>query len=304
MIWLVGNKGMLGSEISRLLKYSSVPFAGTDLEVDISSLDALQSYAAGKKKEGKKIEWIINCAAYTAVDRAEDDVETCRRLNVEGAANIARCAKEINAKVLHFSTDYVFDGRGPEGEGGERPYLEDDKTNPIGVYGLSKRDGEDKILAACAEAYIVRTAWLYGAYGNNFVNSMLRLMNEKDEIRVVNDQRGSPTWARDLAMAVLAFIKAEDIGLDVPFGIYHYTNEGNISWYDLACEIYRQGREMGIIGKDCIVRPCTSAEYPSRVKRPAYSVMDKSKIKKTMQIKIPDWNASLRGYLALLAEKK
>ncbi len=146
-------------------------------------------------------------------------------------------------------------------------------------------------------SYIIRTAWLYGRHGNNFVHTMLRLMNERDEVKVVADQRGSPTWAFDLASAVTACIKAGDSGADVPFGIYHYTNEGNITWFDFAEAIYRLGREQGRIGKDCTVSPCTSAEYPAKVKRPAYSVLDKSKIKAALGITIPAWDASLNEFL-------
>jgi dTDP-4-dehydrorhamnose reductase len=285
-VWLIGCKGMLGTEISLLLEKSGLSFVGTDREVDIADAAALEQFA-GKQSIG----WIINCAAYTAVDKAEDDAENCRRLNTLGAANIAACAKSIGARLIHISTDYVFDGKG------NSPYREDDTTAPIGVYGQTKREGEFEVLKNNPRSYIIRTAWLYGRHGNNFVHTMLRLMNERDEVKVVDDQRGSPTWAFDLASTVLTFIRAFDSGKGVPFGIYHYTNEGNITWYDFAKEIYRQGREQGRIAKDCVVKPCTSAEYPAKVKRPAYSVLDKGKIKTALGIEVPAWEKSLKEFL-------
>ena len=289
-IWLIGSKGMLGTEFSLLLEKAGLPFEGTDDEVDITDTVALERFA-----QKHPIGWIINCAAYTAVDRAEDDVETCRRLNTLGAANITECAKNAGARLIHFSTDYVFDGTGL------RPYREDDATAPIGVYGLTKRDGELAVIEKNPRTYIIRTAWLYGKYGNNFVHTLLRLMNERDEVKVIDDQRGSPTWAFDLASAVLTVIKAVDSGKDIPFGIYHYTNEGDISWFDFAKEIYRQGREQGRINKNCAVEPCASADYPAKVKRPAYSVLDKSKIKAALGIDIPTWDASLKEFLKTCA---
>jgi len=194
-VWLIGCKGMLGTELSLLLEKSGLPFVGTDREVDIADMAALRQFA---KKQ--PIDWIINCAAYTTVDKAEDDAENCRRLNTLGAGNIAVCAKNNGARLIHISTDYVFDGS-PQGV--PRPYREDDTTNPIGIYGLTKRDGELAVLNNNPSSYIIRTAWLYGRHGNNFVHTMLRLMNERDEVKVVDDQRGSPTWAFDLASAVL-----------------------------------------------------------------------------------------------------
>ena len=280
---------MLGTELSLLLEKQCIPFIGTDSEVDITDPSALDNFA-GKQK----IDWVINCAAYTAVDKAEDDIDFCRRLNVEGAANVSACAKKNGAAVIHISTDYVFDGVGITDEGKRRPYTEDDDTNPIGVYGLSKRDGEIAVMQNNNGCYVIRTAWLYGKYGNNFVHTMLRFMNEREEVKVVDDQRGSPTWTFDLASVVLAVIKA---GKEIPFGIYHFTNEGDISWYDFAKEIYRLDRENGLIETECTVKPCSSAEYPAKVTRPAYSVLDKSKIKNALGIKIPFWDESLREYL-------
>jgi len=291
MIWLIGNKGMLGTELSFLLEKSGYSFIGTDCEVDITTTAALENFIRTQQNKEQRIDWIINCAAYTAVDKAEDEIEICRKLNTTGAGNIAFCAKNINAKLIHISTDYVFNGQG------NRPYIEEDTTDPIGVYGLTKKDGEIKVFEENKNTYIIRTAWLYGKYGNNFVHTMLRLMKERDKVKVVNDQRGSPTWAFDLAEAVIAFIKAEQAGKDVPYGIYHFTNEGEISWFDFTKEIYNQGRTLGILTKDCDVMPCTSSEFPAKVKRPAYSVLDKSKIKTALKINIPAWDNSLKEFL-------
>jgi len=288
MIWLIGNKGMLGTEISLLLEQSGFPFVGTDREVDITDPAALREFS---RSQSKPIEWIVNCAAYTAVDRAEDDKEYCRLLNTEGPWNIAVSAKEIGAKLIHISTDYVFNGQG------NKPYTEEDATDPTGVYGLTKRDGEAKVLEGNSKTYIIRTAWLYGKYGNNFIHTMLRLMKEKESVSVVNDQRGSPTWARDLAGTIITFIRLVNEGKTIPYGIYHYTNEGEISWFDFAGEIYAQAKALGILTKDCDVKPCTSAEFPAKVKRPAYSVLDKTKIKNTLGITIPAWNESLGKFL-------
>jgi dTDP-4-dehydrorhamnose reductase len=300
---------MLGTELSLLLEKQGIPFTGTDREVDIADPAALTAFAAslwpgkadGAADNDKR--WIINCAAYTAVDKAEDDGETCRRLNTLGAANIAATAKNSGARLIHISTDYVFDGKGiPAGtvSGGSekssvlRPYREDDPTNPIGVYGLTKRDGELAVIKNNPQSCIIRTAWLYGRHGNNFVATMLRLMNERDKVQVVNDQWGSPTWTRDLAGAIVEIIKTDR---KPAYGIYHYTGEGSISWFDFAVKIYDAGRASGLLKKDCAVVPCTSAEFPARVKRPAYSVLDKTKIKAALGISIPEWNTSLEKFL-------
>jgi dTDP-4-dehydrorhamnose reductase len=291
MIWLIGNKGMLGTELSLLLEKSGYSFIGTDCEVDITNPAALGDFIQDQQNREQPIDWIINCAAYTTVDKAEDEIEICRKLNTIGAENIASCAKSIDAKLIHISTDYVFNGHG------SRPYTEDDTSDPIGVYGLTKRDGEIKVLEENKNTYIIRTAWLYGKYGNNFVHTMLKLMKERDKIKVVNDQKGSPTWTFDLAEAIAAFIKTVEVGKDVPFGIYHFTDEGEITWFDFAREIHDQGRALGILTRDCDVIPCTSAEFPAKVKRPAYSVLNKTKITTTLNIAIPAWDKSLKQFL-------
>lgn len=281
MYWIIGNQGMLGQELSHLFDALGVSHIGTDRDVDITKPEELANI-------GRSFDWVINCAAYTAVDKAEEDAEQCRALNVTGAAHVAAFAQSRGAKMLHISTDYVFNGTHTA------PYREEDPTDPIGVYGQTKRDGERAVLSR--NGFVIRTSWLYGRYGNNFVTTMLRLMNDRDGIAVVNDQRGSPTYARDLATAIHTLTKTVDEGGAVPAGIYHYTNEGGITWYDFAAEIYRLGREQGLIRHDCAVRPCTTAEYPTKAARPAYSVLDTSKIKATLPINIADWKTGLKEF--------
>ena len=288
-LWLIGNRGMLGTELSLLLEKAGIPFIGTDREVDITEAAALADFTGAQERP---FTWIVNCAAYTAVDRAEDDRENCRLLNAVGAGNIAAAAMAAGATLIHISTDYVFNGRG------NRPYTEEDDTDPIGVYGLTKRDGERQVLQENPRSYIIRSAWMYGRYGGNFVHTMLRLMGERESVAVVNDQRGSPTWAHDLAAAILSLICASSV---VSPGIYHFTNGGGITWYDFACEIYAQSRALGILTRDCTVTPCSSGEFPAKVQRPAWSVLDTTKITKTLGIAIPGWKESLREYLSSYA---
>lgn len=299
MIWLIGNKGMLGTELSGVLEKRGMPFTGTDREVDITSLAALQGFANEMQKKDSRISVIINCAAYTAVDRAEDEKELANDLNCRGPENIASCAAEMGIPLLHISTDYVFSGNGT------RPYREDDETDPVGIYGLTKRDGELAAQEKNRKTWIIRTSWLYGEYGNNFVHTMLRLMREKDELKVVNDQRGSPTWARDLSEVVTDFAGSVSGGNPYPFGVYHYSNEGNITWFDFAREIYRLGKETGLLdpSRAVDIRPCTSDEYPAKVRRPPYSVLDKSKIRSLPGRDIKEWRDSLREFLASIQQK-
>jgi dTDP-4-dehydrorhamnose reductase len=288
VIWLIGGKGMLGTELSLVLERRGLGYIGTDREVDIAESAAVDAFV---EEQRRPVTWIVNCAAYTAVDRAEDDEDACRRLNAAGPANIARTANRIGARLLHFSTDYVFNGRGTV------PYKEDDPADPAGIYGLTKREGETAVLANHGAAYILRTAWLYGRHGNNFVNTMLRLMAEREEVRVVNDQRGSPTWANDLANVAASLIMRTDSGESVDYGIYHYTNGGAVSWFEFAEEIYARGKRLGLISGSCAVKPCSGAEYPSRAARPAYSALDTGKIRRALGIGIPRWDASLKRYL-------
>jgi dTDP-4-dehydrorhamnose reductase len=301
MIWLIGNKGMLGTEIALQLGKFNMPFIGTDREVDITNSEALGRFV---EKQMQPFTWIINCAAYTAVDKAEDDVEACRRVNTDGPNNIAIVARQNGAHLIQISTDYVFDGIGivDSGNGHIRPYREDDPANPSSVYGLTKRDGEIAVMQHTSQSYIIRTSWLYGKHGGNFVTTMLQLMKEKDEIKVVDDQWGSPTWADDLAKIILEIIKVKQECHGIPYGIYHYSNKGSITWFNFAWEIYEQGCRFRLLDKNFTVKPCASTEYRSRVKRPVYSVLDKTKIETALGIDIPAWNESLGNYLGQLVE--
>lgn len=251
MIWVIGYKGMLGSEICRQLTENNIQFVRSDVDVDITDIEALDQFA-----KCWAVTWIINCAAYTAVDKAESDIELAHKLNVEGPANIAKVAKKYGAKLIHISTDYVFDGTG------DTPRTEDMPVAPIGVYGVTKAKGEEAVRNNTDKYYILRTAWLYGWAGKNFVYTMIRAMNTHDAVKVVNDQKGTPTFAGDLAKVILQIIDDKT----VPYGTYHVTDLGEITWWDFTNEIKKQGIEAGWInetGKNCVVNPCTTDEYPT-----------------------------------------
>lgn len=282
MIWLIGNNGMLGHEIDDLLVNNKFSFVATDIELDITNLDGLRQFAAGKN-----ISWIINCSAYTAVDNAEDDSEKAYCINEAGAGNLAIIANEVGAKLIHISTDYVFDGESSV------PYKEGDATGPQGVYGASKLAGEKAISQSCKDFFIIRTAWLYGKYGKNFVSTMLNLMKEKPELKVVDDQVGSPTYAGDLAKSVAAFISADSKA----YGIYHFSNAGKTSWYSFALKIQEYGFEKGLLDKQIPVHPVTSDKFPTKAVRPKFSLLDKTKIKNTLQIEVPEWEDSLKHFI-------
>lgn len=309
MIWLIGCKGMLGSEVAKQLTEKKLAWVGTDKEVDITSPEALQAFekkivtsfydvTTNLSPEDKKISWIINCSAYTNVDKAEEDVELAENLNAKGPLNIARLARKCGAKLIHISTDYVFNGTE------KKPYTEDMNKIPLGVYGTTKAQGEDYIEKEMNQYYIIRTAWLYGFDGKNFVYTMTNAMNNRDSVKVVNDQKGSPTCAVDLAEVILAFIDRNEHakGLfgknSIPaYGVYHFTNEGETTWFDFTNEIKRLGKRFNRITTDCEVNPCSTEEYGSKAARPAYSVLSKDKIKKTLKIKIPEWQKSLERFI-------
>jgi len=289
MIWLIGNKGMLGQELSDILVRERVGFTGTDREVDIRIVDTLRDYV-----KNKKIDWIINCSAYTAVDKAEEEEDVARSINALGAGNIAKLANEIGAKMIHISTDYVFRGDS------SKPYLESDSVDPQGVYGRTKAEGEVLVASKCPQHFILRTAWLYGKQGRNFVATMLNLMMEKTSISVVKDQHGTPTWAYDLAMVIFSIVTANN----EKYGIYHFTDAGETTWFEFAIEIQRLGREMGLLNQDCCVLPISSAQYPTKVKRPMWSILSKIKIISVFGITPPEWKDSLKKYLLELKFKK
>ena len=284
MVWLIGCKGMLGTEVARQLKNSNIDYIGTDIDVDITKLEVLEDFA----NKNPKIDWIINCSAYTAVDKAEDDKDFANLLNNIGPKNISSVAKKINAKMIHISTDYVFDGTG------NIPYTEDMDVKPIGVYGQTKADGEKSVIDSGCEYYIFRTAWLYGYDGKNFVYTMLKLMESKQELSVVSDQKGTPTFAGDLANCVIKTITSKN---QIPCGIYHCTDLGEITWYDFACEIYKQGKATGKLSGECKINPCSTDEFPTKAKRPAYSVLSKEKIQQALGIALPMWNESLNVFM-------
>jgi dTDP-4-dehydrorhamnose reductase len=282
MIWLIGNKGMLGTQLASALAAAGLPAVCTDREVDILDPAALNAFAAGKD-----IRWLVNCAAYTAVDKAEEEEALALRLNAEGPANLAALAHSLGARLLHLSTDYVFSGSATE------PYSEDTPVSPAGAYGRTKAEGERRVMAAAPDSVILRTAWLYGRHGPNFVYTMLRLMKERSTLGVVADQHGTPTNAADLSAAIVCMITLPQL----PAGIYHYTNAGATTWYDFAREIYRLGRLYGLLERDCTINPLTTAEYPTKAARPAYSVLSKDKIQ-ALGVQVPAWEESLAGFVA------
>lgn len=282
MIWLIGNKGMLGSDVQVLLKKKSIPYLASDKEVDICDLAQLKKLA-----HGKKIKWIINCSAYTAVDLAEDEEEAAYRINRDGVRNIALVAKDLNAKLIHISTDYVFDGT--KGRG----YTEDDEPNPASVYGKSKLAGEIEIKNVLKEYFIIRTAWLYGRGGKNFVSTMLKLFNERDEVKVVNDQFGSPTSSVNLARAIVEIV----VGNEAKFGIYNFTDDGRISWHDFAVYIYNEAKGLGLVKRDVKILPIPTSEYKTKAIRPANSYLLKDKLKNELGVEILDWKTALHNFM-------
>jgi dTDP-4-dehydrorhamnose reductase len=281
MIWLVGNRGMLGTEVAAILWQRGLPYFASDKEADIADLDQLRQFVSEKP-----LSWVINCSAYTAVDKAEDEPELAFRVNTDGPGNLAAIARDKGAKLIHISTDYVYDGT-KEGE-----YVETDIPNPLGVYGTSKYQGEVHIQKHLNEHFILRTSWLYGRHGNNFVYTMLRLFKERDEVHVVGDQWGSPTYAPDLAGALLEIIRLNSDA----YGIYHFTNEGMVSWYDFAFEIYRLARKNKLLTREVRIQKISTAEYPTNAKRPQNSCLSKSKIKNTFNITSRSWQVSLRSF--------
>ena len=245
-------------------------------ELDICDEQAVYAYVSEHK-----IDIIVNCAAYTAVDKAEDNVELCDKLNNIAPGYLARAAQANGAAMIQVSTDYVFDGTN------HLPYVETDNTCPASVYGRTKLAGEQALQEVCPDAVIIRTAWLYSEFGNNFVKTMLRLGNEREQLSVVFDQIGSPTYAGDLAAAIFAVLVQAEADAFVP-GIYHYSNEGVCSWYDFAVKIMELGNA------PCRVLPIESKDYPAKAARPHFSVLNKAKIKTIYKISISHWEASLR----------
>lgn len=288
-ILITGAHGQLGNAIQYAATghENNFQFFFTDVStLDITNLDAIDKFI-----KSNNIKYIVNCAAYTAVDKAEEDIELCYKLNRDAVVNLGIAATNNGAKVIHISTDYVFDGTNT------KPYVETDAVCPKSVYGKSKEEGEAGLMKACPDSIIIRTAWLYSIFGNNFVKTMIKLGNERDTINVVADQTGTPTNAADLAQAIIKILDFSEAN-EFKAGIYHYSNEGVTTWYDFTVAIHQ---EAGIT--TCKVNPITTAEYPTKASRPQYSVLDKSKIKATFNLTIPSWQESLKNCISELLSK-
>ena len=285
-ILVTGSNGQLGSEIRELSAESQNDFYFTYRnELDITNKDTVDGFCIQNN-----IDVIINCAAYTAVDKAEEDEQNADKTNHLAVKNLAEIAKERNIKLIHVSTDYVFDGTH------YKPYCENDRTNPNGVYGKTKLDGEKAMQEINPEnSVIIRTSWVYSSYGANFVKTMLRLGKDKDALGVIFDQVGTPTYAGDLAKTILSILpKIANNKIE----IYHYSNEGVLSWYDFAKEIMKMAK------LECQINPIETKEYPTPATRPYYSLLNKSKIKKEYNIAIPYWKDSLDTCLKKMRERK
>ena len=274
-IWVTGANGQLGNEMQVLAREN---LQHTYFFTDVQELDICDEQAVYAYVSEHKIDIIVNCAAYTAVDKAEDNVELCDKLNNIAPGYLARAAQANGAAMIQVSTDYVFDGTA------HIPYTEEKPTCPASVYGSTKLAGEQNVMDHCEKAMVIRTAWLYSIYGNNFVKTMIRLGQERDSLGVIFDQIGTPTYANDLAQAIFAAINK-----GVVRGIYHFSDEGVCSWYDFTIAIHRLA---GIAS--CKVKPLHTADYPAKAPRPHYSVLDKTKIKDTFGIEIPHWEESLK----------
>ncbi|MBR1706862.1 MAG: dTDP-4-dehydrorhamnose reductase [Bacteroidales bacterium] len=289
-ILVTGANGQLGTEIRTVSVGSSHRFIFTDVTsragvdtvyLDITNLDAVRLIC-----DSERVDLIVNCAAYTDVEKAETDQALADLLNHQAPANLARVAAERDAVLIHISTDYVFHGDIA------LPCREDWPVDPTGVYGITKLQGERAVLESGCRSLIFRTAWLYSPYGKNFLKTMLRLTAERDSLKVVFDQVGTPTYAADLAALIRHIVETEQLDKT---GIYHFSNEGVCSWYDFACAI----RDLG--GHTCEIRPCHSDEFPSKVRRPAFSVLDKTLVKQTFGFTVPHWYDSLKKCIAILS---
>ena len=286
-ILVTGANGQLGNEMRIVSRGSKDQYIFTD----VAELDITDAAAVEKMVTDNKVEVIINCAAYTNVDKAEDDYDLAELLNATAVKNLATAIKQNDGTLIHISTDYVFGGTK-----NNTPCGEDEPANPTGVYGVTKLHGEQAIEAVGCKHLIIRTAWLYSEFGKNFVKTMLNLTATKPSLNVVFDQVGSPTYAYDLAQAIFTIV--ENRKYEGKDGIYHYSNEGVCSWYDFTKMIAEYAGHTA-----CDIQPCHSNEFPSKVVRPSYSVLDKTKIKNTFGIQIPYWTDSLKRCLAELAKQ-
>lgn len=286
-ILVTGSNGQLGSEIKDIANnYLDFEF----IFMDLPELDICNSTQLEKIIIDKKINTIINCAAYTAVDKAENDEVNAEKVNSEGVLNLVNALKKVNGKLIHISTDYVFNGNS------FLPYQELDEVNPIGVYGNTKRRGELAVINSDIDAVIIRTSWLYSAYGDNFVKTMLKLGNEREELGVIFDQIGTPTYAGDLAKGCLEILSKKE-QLDNRGELYHFSNEGVASWYDFSKAI------MELANINCAIKPIETKDYPTAAKRPFYSILNKSKIKSDLEIEVPYWRDSLKKCIQIIENK-
>lgn len=285
-ILVTGANGQLGSEIKEL---TGIYNQHTFVFADILDLDICDGVALIEFVNKHKIEAIINCAAYTAVDKAETDIVTAKNVNALGVENLVKAAQTVKGRLIQISTEYVFDGTK------NMPYIESDTPNPLGVYGITKLEGEQKVLAADINGIVIRTSWLYSFFGTNFVKTMLRLGNEKSSLNVVFDQVGTPTYARDLAVVCLEILSNHE-DLTANGKLYHYANEGVASWYDFAKAIM----ELGDV--DCDIKPIETKNYLTIAKRPYYAVLNKDKIKSDFGFEIPYWRDSLKDCIQKLSK--
>ncbi len=288
-VWVAGAAGMLGSEVVIALRADrNTVVTATDREVDLTDAAAVSDHLAAIGTP----DWIVNCAAWTAVDAAETNEPAAFALNADAPGILAKAAAERGSRLLHVSTDYVFDGTAT------KPYPPDAPFGPCSVYGRSKLAGEQAIRGAHRAHVILRTAWLYGQHGPNFVSTMLRLMQERDEISVVADQQGSPTYAVDLAAAIRSIV----VHPAPHAGTWHYTNKGQTTWYAFAQAIYDIAQAQGLLTGSCRIVPLTTAQYPTPAARPAYSVLDTDTLERDWGICIPDWKKSLERFIVLQQE--
>ena len=277
-ILVTGVKGQLGYDVVNELEKKG----HTAIGVDIDEMDITDAEAVDRVITEADVEAVIHCAAYTAVDAAEDNLELCRKVNATGTENIAKVCKKLDLKMVYISTDYVFDGEG------ERPWEPDDRRDPLNAYGIGKYEGELAVEENLEKYFIIRIAWVFGVNGKNFIKTMLKLGETRDEVSVVNDQIGSPTYTYDLARLIVDMVETEK------YGRYHATNEGFCSWYEFACEIFRQA------GMNVKVHPVTSDEFPAKAKRPHNSRMSKEKLSENGFERLPSWQDALKRYLEVI----
>ena len=308
MIWVIGCNGQLGKELCGQLEALKMPWVGTAHEIDITDSNALEDFEKSIETSAyfpsklphkdRQIKWIINCAAFTDVEKAEEDRDIAEKVNYEGALNVARIARNIGAKLIHISTDYVFDGKKT------KPYTENDSKSPLNTYGSTKSMGEDAIMKEMNLYYIIRTSWLYGMGKNNFVYKVYKKMSEENILKVTGEQRGTPTFAGDLANAIIKIIEKSENAKSLfgknkapAYGIYNYSNSGETTFFDFANEIYKILRKNGKIANECKIEKISQEEIETKASRPSYSVLSTEKIAKELKLKLPSWQTSLEKFL-------